>query len=155
MWFFVIVTLGGLLAVVFFGCLFFAGVLGVAATIPPTPQIVVNETTQVSDDTIRSFTFTLTRSVDLNFEMDVVSGGQVRAYVLDQAEYAHYVSVNSSLFGGSFRHYEALGTAGTRQHRAHGRLNAGTYVVVMQEASSPNIFSGPDVALVRTQVTVQ
>lgn len=120
--------------------------------LPPQETVLVDETTQVTDNAVRGYTFNLGAPAQLNFELDVTSGAGVSAYIMDGADYAQFMSAQGSLFGGRFEHYPAFQAVRTTQHRTYGTLAAGSYVLAIQEQSEPNIFDAADVALVRVRL---
>lgn len=125
---------------------------GALPFLPPRETVLIDEVVQVSDSGFVTYRFTLPQPSQVRFEMDVTSGSGVSAYVMDEVWYAQFASAAGSLFGGDFRHYPALHASRTTQHRAYGSLAAGAYVVALAEGSEPNVFSGPDVALVRVRL---
>jgi len=119
------------------------------------PEVLINQTVEVTDDKWKIFTFRLERQATVELEFDVTKGDKATAYVIDDAEREKFANANTSVTGGQFQHYPALEGKHKQQHRAYGGLNAGAYALVISESSQPNILGKADKATVRVKLSTR
>jgi len=117
-------------------------------------EIIVNQSVEVTDDSWRIFTFSLSRQATVDLEFDVTKGDKVTAYLIDDGEREKFAQVGSTGMG-KFRHYEALAGKDKKQHRAYITLNAGSYALVMSESSGVNLLGKADKATVRVKLSTR
>ena len=68
----------------------------------------------------------------VQLQIAIVKGEHVNVCVIDSAAWDEFSKAQAALFGGKFHHYPAFAATEATQVRRSGRLNEGTYYIVVE-----------------------
>jgi len=122
--------------------------------LPPVTRELINESRQVQDNSVDGWEFHLSESARVDISARVESGGEFSLWVMDSNEYDDFVSANRRLLGGNFMHFPNFHAERVRIHEVSGQLAAGSYRLLLKEASDANLLRRPDTSLVHVRLAL-
>ena len=120
--------------------------------------VVIDEVQNVTDDQWMTYDFVLEMKATVILNLSVKKGGSVTAYLMNISDHQEFLQRRkkmSFLKKRNFRHYESFAAKNKRNHQSFGELSEGVYVLIIKEASNPNILGGSDTSLVSIKVSAE
>jgi hypothetical protein len=102
------------------------------ATAVGAPIDLKDEIVSVAAGHSQGIPITLPYAGELQLQVAIVKGKHVNVYMIDSAAWDEFSKAQAAVFGGKFHQYPAFAATEATQVRRSGRLNAGTYYVVVE-----------------------
>lgn len=102
------------------------------ATVVKAPVDLKDEIISVGAGRSQGIPITLPYAGEVELQVAIVKGEHVNVYVIDGAAWDEFSRAQAALFGGKFHHYPAFAATAASQVRRSGRLDQGTYYVVIE-----------------------
>ncbi|MCH8331239.1 MAG: hypothetical protein IH946_07640 [Bacteroidetes bacterium] len=120
--------------------------------------VIIDEVQNITDDQWMTYDFVLEMKATVILYLSVKQGGSVTAYLMNETDYEKFLKWKKNLSflrSRKFNHYESFAAVNKRSHQTFGELEEGRYILIIKEASNPNILGGSDTSLVSIKLSAE